>query len=224
MGNDIMPAGGQSSYIMSGKNQIYESYNTRVALWQLPYSDEYLKYDTDGNKWFDSDNESNEDEIQNAERGLKINMDRYKVRTKTAYYNDATYDVESKYPNKMTVKEKHGNNNVFVWIKDKFDRLVAEKVFNGDSHNGRKTVYKNIKQGENVFTIVKNYSYDTTKNRTTDIVNFAYTTKVAAFIKGCTEENEYYLLNGQQVDAKKSKDGEYKVKDKNGKVFKFKEE
>ena len=220
MGNSVVPSGGQSGYILSGKRAIGESYNTRVALWQLPYNENYLKYDADGSKWYESINNNGDDEIERTERALNMNMDKYKVRTKTIAYNDGTYSVESKFSNKNTVLESHGKEHVFVRIKNKFNQLVAEKIFNFSSKDGRKTVYKNIKQGEDTFTIVKVYSYDTTKNKATDVVNYAYTSMLSAFTRGGHLEKEYYMLNGKEVDAVKTGDGGYKIS-KNGKALTF---
>lgn len=221
MGNSIVPPSGQSSYILSGKQKQSESYNTRVAIWQLPNSNSsYLQYDSDDNRWYESINQWGENELENAERGLNIDMEKYKVRTKTTQYNDSTYDIESRYPNRSTVVEKHGKNHVLVWIKDKFNQIVAEKIFNSDSNDGRKTVYKNIRKGNDIFTVVKVYSYDTTKNKATDVANYAYTSLISTFTKGSKLEKEYYLLNGQEVQATKT-DGGYEVNSKNGKVLTF---
>ncbi len=220
MGNSVVPLGGQSGYIFSGKRTIGESYNTRVALWQLPYNENYLKYDADGSKWYESINNQGDNEIEQAEHALNMNMDKYKVRTKITDYNDGTYDIESKFPNQNTMLENHGKEHVFVWIKNKFNQLVAEKIFNFSSKDGRKIVYKNIKQGEDTFTVVKVYSYDTTKNRATDVVNYAYTSLLSAFTRGGHLEKEYYMLNGKEVNAVKTDNGGYKLS-KNGKALTF---
>ena len=220
MGNSIVPIKGHSGYLISGKRKIDETYNTRVALWHLPYNKNYLEYDNDDSRWFESSNKYGDDELEQAKLKFNINFDNYKISTKTTQYNDGTYNVESSYPNKMTVSETHGKEHVFVWIKDKFNRLIAEKIFNNSSSDGRKIVYTYIKQGENTFTIVKIYSYDTTKNKATDAVNYAYTSNLPDFIKGCIFEKEYYMLNGKEVKAKKI-DNSYRIISKNGKELTF---
>ena len=146
------------------------------------------------------------------------------MHTKTTTYKDSTQDIISKYPNGTKITEHHGENHVFVNIKDKNNRTVAEKIFNYDNNNGRKIIYQHIKQGENIFTIVRIFSYDTNKNRKTDIVNFGYTGLPSTLTDGCHLEKEYYLLNEEEVEAKKTEYFEYFVKDKNGKKLKFIEE
>ena len=65
------------------------------------------------------------------------------------------------------------------------------------------------------------YSYDTTKNKATDIVNFAYTSMLSALTKGCKLEKEYYMLNGKEVKAEKTDTGGYRINSKDGKILTF---
>jgi len=220
MGNSVPKSYGQLNFNMNYKQPVSVKYNTKVAMWQLPYDARYKEYDEDGTKWFESDNKNGNDEIENAEQNLHMSFTNYKVRTKTVWYDDNSYDVESRYKNN-TVTENHGENHVFVNIKDNSDRLVAEKIFGFDSTDGRKMIYKYDTNGNNVFTVVRIYSFDTTKNRATDVVNYGYTSDESALIKNCTFEKEYYMLNGKQVDAEKCDGGGYNVKDKDGKILTF---
>ena len=213
---------GKFGYTPSYKKTLSELYSTKVAIWQLPiYNASYRKYDTDDSKWFESENKNGQNEIDDIEQNLKINLSKYKIHSKTTTYEDYTYDIESIFPNRTKVYEKHGFNHVFVTIKDKFNRIVAEKIFGKHSNDGRKIIYTNINQGENIFTIAKVYSYDTTKNRATDVVNYAYTSLTSALTKGCKFEKEYYMLNGHQIKAEKIDDNTFRVKDKNGKILTF---
>jgi hypothetical protein len=190
----------------------------------VPYNPKLSLYDTDNNKWYESTNEYGNNEIEKAEKGLNESYTRYKVHTVTTTYIDSTQDITSKYPNGTKITEHHGENHILVNIKDKNNRTVAEKIFNYDSNEGRKTIYHHIKQGGNIFTIVRIFSYDTNKNRRTDIVNFGYTGLTSTLTNGCELEKEYYLLNGEEVKAKKTEYFEYFVEDKNGNQLKFTEE
>ena len=196
------------------------TYNAKVALWQLPYDSHYLDYDEDGSKWFESSNQNGNDEIEPAEKGLHKSFSEYKVRTRTIWYDDDTYEVTSKYKNN-TVDESHGENHVFVRIRDNSNQIVAEKIFGFDSNDGRKIIYKNYKQGDNTFTVVQLYKFDTTKNKATDIVNYGYTSDVSKLTNGCTFEKEYYLLNGKEVSVTKNDSGGYIVKNEDGKILTF---
>ena len=220
MGININP-NDKRNYTFSDRTVIDKSYNTKVALWHLPYNANYLKYDTDGSKWFEAINKNYDNEIENAEENLKISLNRYKVHTKTTIYSDNTQDIVSKYPNGNVTTERHGINHVFADIKDKFNRIVAEKIFNYDSNEGRKIIYKHIKQGDNIFTIVRVYLYDTSKNRKTDMVNYGYTNDLSTLTKGCELEKEYYLLNGKEVKAELTNDYNYSVKDMDGNTLIF---
>ena len=220
MGIKIKPDD-KRNYTSSYRAIIDESYNTKIALWQLPSNEKYLKYDTDGSKWFETVNQNYDNEIEEVEKNLKINLNKYKVHTKTTTYYDNTQDIITKYPNGNETIEKHGANHVLVNIRDRFNKLIAEKIFNYDNNKGRKITYQHIKQGDNVLTIVRVFSYDTNKNRKTDIVNFGYTNDFSTLTKGCELEKEYYLLNGKEVKAKLTKNNNYNVKDMNGKTIVF---
>jgi len=209
----------------SQKSVLRENYNIKVALWQVPYEMPFSKilkrYDSDKNSWLEYRNVSNENEIEEAERSVGSYLNQYKVLSKNTYYEDGTKDVISKYPNGTKIIEHHGDNSVFINIMDEKDRIVAEKVYSYDSSAGRKIVYQNIEKDDNIFSVARVYSYDTTNNRNTDVVNFGYTGKSSTLTKGCKLEKEYYLLNGEEVEAKCKNGSEYKVKDKSGKKYKF---
>lgn len=214
--------------LSSHKNIKKETYNIKVALWQIPYEHPFSKickrYDSDNNSWLEYRNNYNENEIEEAEKGVGSKLNHYKVATKNTYYDDGTRDIISKYPNGTIITEHRGDNSVFINIKDKNNRTLAEKVYSYDTNEGRKTVFQNIENDNNIFSIVKVYSYDTRHNRETDVVNFGYTNSTSTLTNGCHLEKEYYMLNGEEVDAECKKGGKYKVKDKNGKKFKFKAE
>lgn len=218
MGNTIPPS---SDYINSYKFKIHEQDNCRVAMWQLPYDSRYRKFDTDNSHWFESKNKYNQNEIDSVEKYLKISLSRYKVCTKTLKYKDHTIEEISKYPNGNQVMVTKTLKAVFVRIKDKFKDLTAEKIYNNESDNGRKIIYQHLKNGDNKLSIIKIYSYNTTKNKASDIVNFAYTSLFPTLTNGCKLEKEYYELNGQKVDAKKLNEYEYEVTDTNGQKLTF---
>lgn len=205
-----------------------ESYNIKVALWQMPHEQPYSKIckrcDSDNNSWLEYRNKYNKNEIEEAEKSIGSKLNQYKIVTKSTNYDDGSADVVSKYPNGTKITERYGENSVFVNIKDKNNRTVAEKIYGYDSTEGRKVVYQNIEKDNNIFTVAQVYSYDTRYNRKTDVVNFGYTNSTSTLTDGCHLEKEYYLLNGEEVDAKRKKNGKYKVKDKNGKNLKFKAE
>lgn len=202
------------------RQQKWITYNTKVAMWQLPYDSHYKDYDEDGSKWFETSNKKGNDEITLAEKGLHKRFSEYKVKTKTIWYNDDTYEVKSKYKNNI-IDESHGENHVYVSIRDDSDQLVAEKIFGFDSNDGKKIIYKNCKQGNDIFSVVQVYKFDTTKNKSTDIVNFGYTSDVSKLTNGCTFEKEYYLLNGKEVNVTKNDSGGYIVKNEDGKILTF---
>ena len=210
------------------KYVINESCNIKVALWQMPYEIPYSKickrYDSDNNGWLEYRNNHNENEIEEAEKTIGSKLCNYKVIARTTNYSDGTTDVISEYPNGTKITEHHEDNSVFVNIKDKDGRTVAEKIYSYETTKGRKVVYQNLEKDNNIFSVARVYSYDTRLNRKTDIVNFGYTNSAFTLTNGCYLEKEYYLLNGEEVKAKCKKDGKYKVKDKNGKKFKFKAE
>ena len=201
----------------------YETYNCRVALWQLPYDKRYSQYDIDKTNWFEAINKNYNNEIENAQKGLKKSFSRFKVYTYTVQYNKESAVEESTYPNGNKVKVIKNKNFVYTKITDKSGDIVAEKCFNIESKDGRKTLYKHLKQDGNTFTIVRVFSYDTSKNKSSDVINYGYTSLDAALTDGCSLEKEYYLLNGEEVKPKKLDYFEYCVKDKNGKKIIFTE-
>ncbi len=200
-----------------------ENYNTRVALWQMPYCSKYRFYDKDNSKWFETINKNYDNEIEKVEKGLGISLNRFKVYTKTIEYEDESVEEISKYPNGNEVKVTKGLNHVLVYIKDKEGRPVAEKIYNYQSNEGRKILYKYLKQGNNTLTIIQVFSYDTQKNKSSDIVNFGYTSLPSTLTDNCQFEREHYLINGQEAKLVESDCGEYIVKDKNRKKFIFKD-
>lgn len=232
MGKTVSSDYQQNSYIMSGKKPVREDYNIKIAIWQLPEDKRFRQFDTDNSKWFEASNYRrikkedgeeiiiHENEIENLEKSLNINLDKYKAITKTTTYNDRTKKVQSYYRN-YVVNESHGKNSLYVNIKNAINQIVAEKICGKDSNQGKKLIYQHIKNGDDTFTIVKVYTYDTTKNLATDVVNFAYTSLSSSLTKGCTFEKEYYLLNGKEVNATRNKNGEFSVKNKNGKKLTF---
>jgi len=201
-----------------------ETYNCRVAMWQLPYDKRYTKYDTDNSYWFETINRNYNNEIETAEKELKMSFSKYKVYTQTLEYYDNSVAETSKYPNGNKVKVIKNNNCVFTKITDKTGRVVAEKIFNFESNDGRKIIYKHLKQGDNVFTIVRVFSFNTIKNRKTDVINYGYTSLDSYLTKGCTLEKEYYLLNDKEVKAEKNNEFEYSVKDENNNKIIFTED
>lgn len=211
-------------YSLLYRSKTKERTSDRVALWQIPYDNRYREFDTDNSSWFESVNKHGENEIENAETNLMKSFRRYKVHTTTTEYDDNTVEETSVYPNGTQVNVSKGINHVYVAIKNKFNQLVAEKLYGRDSDDGRKTIFKYIKQGDNTFTIVKIYSYKTTKNKATDIINYGYTSDEATLTKGCNPEKEYYMLNGKETEAEKISDTEYRVTDINGNVLTFKAE
>ena len=201
-----------------------ETYNSRVALWQIPYDSRYSSYDTDKSSWFESVNKNFDNEIERVERKLNITLTRYKVHSKFQEYDNGQTTETSVYPNGNTVKVIKNNTYVFTKIIDKAGNVVAEKYYNDESNDGRKTIYKYIKQGDNTFTIVRVFSYDTTKNRSSDVINYGYTSLESTLTNGCKLEKEYYLLNGKDVEAEKINEFEYRVKDEKGKKLTFTED
>lgn len=219
MGYSVSAPCGQFNYNMSHKKGVSFTHNIKVAMWHLPYNSHYKDYDEDDTKWFEANNQQGNNEIKKAEQNLNISLSKYEVRTGTIRYDDGTYEVFSQY-NNHAIRETHGNNYLFVKITDNADDVVAEKVFGFDSNDGRKFLYKHYKNGKDTFTVVKVYSYDTTKNRATDVVNFGYTSDPSKLTNGCTFEKEYYMLNGKQTDVKKGNGG-YIVKNEDGKILTF---
>ena len=55
-------------------------------------------------------------------------------------------------------------------------------------------------------------------------MNFGYTNSTSTLTDGCHLEKEYYMLNGEEVEAKTKKGIKFKVKDKKGHKLKFKAE
>ena len=198
-----------------------ESYNCRIALWQIPYDNRYSRYDTDNSKWFESVNKNYDDEIENVEKKLNISLSRYKTYTQKLEYSDDSILERSIYPNGNVVQVTKTLDYVMVSIKNKVGQIVAEKVYNYTSNEGRKTIYKYYTQGENTFTVTRVFSYDTRKNRSSDIVNYGYTSLDSKLTDGCTLEKEYYTLNGQEVEAVLNDNFEYCVTDKQGKKLTF---
>lgn len=194
---------------------------TKVALWQLPYDSRYADYDTDNTSWFESQNKLHNNEIKKAERALKISLKEYEVRTRKLEYDDKSVTEISKYPNGNIVKTSKTNDYVSVEIRDKSGQVTAQKFYNYSSKDGRKIVYKNITKGGDTFTIVRIFSYDRTKNKSTDIINYGYTSQEANFIGGSSFEKEYYTLNGKEVKAELNDKNEYCVKNEQGKTVVF---
>lgn len=199
-----------------------QDYNCRVALWQIPYDSRYIEYDTDESKWFEAINKNNENEIANAEKNLHISLNKYKTYTQTLKYDDSSVSEMSIYPSGNIVKVEKTDDYVFVKIIDNSGKVAAEKCYNYSSNEGRKTIYKHFTQNDNTFTVVRIFSYDTTKNRSSDFVNFGYTSAESDLTKGCTLEKEYYLLNGKEVKAELNDNFEYSVKDEQGNNLTFK--
>lgn len=209
------------NYKSTYKRAINTSYNCRIALWHLPYDKRFSKFDTDDSKWLEYNNLNNENEIENLENTLHTRLNKYKTFTESTEYEDNTLIEESKYPNGNKIKVNKGLNHVFVEIRDKSGKIVAEKCYNYDCNEGRKTIYKHYTQGDDTFTIVRVFSYDTTKNPSSDIVNYGYTSLESKLTNGCTLEKEYYLLNGKEVKVKQTDGYEYKVKNSKGKITTF---
>lgn len=227
MGNEIN-LDEKYNYTLPNKTVASESYNTKIAMWQVPYNvalfDVFKRHDSDNSKWLETCNKNGENELEALGNELNKKLDGYKVQVQTTTYDDGSQKILSKYPNGTKTTEYFEDDYVFVNIKDKNNRTVAEKIFNYNSKEGHKTVYQNIKKNNNIFTIARMYSYDTSYNKKTDIVNFGYTNLPYALTNGCCLKKEYYMLNGEEVEVM-AKDGEkYKVKDKNGHKFKFKAE
>ena len=208
----------------SPKQLIDNTSKTRVAMWQIPYDSKYPEYDTDDSKWFESVNENYENEIENVEKELHISLNKYKTYTETLEFDDDSVIETSKYPNGNQVKVNKTPEFVMVEIKDKKGNIVAEKCYNYTDNSGRKTLYKYATEGDNTFTVVRIFSYDTTKNRSTDIINYGYTSEETKLTNGCTLEKEYYMLNGKEVKAEINKNGEYCVTDKHGNKLTFRVE
>lgn len=208
----------------SPKQIVDRTDNYRVAMWQIPYDSRYSDYDTDNSKWFEATNEVYENEIENVEKELHISLNKYKTYTETIEYDDESVTETSEYPNGNQVKVNKTPDFVMVEIKDKDGNIVAEKFYNYEDNKGRKNIYKHVKQGDNTFTVVRIFSYDTTKNRSTDIINYGYTSEESKLTNGCILEKEYYMLNGKQVKAVNNKNGIYSVKDKQGKILTFRVE
>ena len=196
-----------------------ETYNCRVAMWQIPYDKRYGKYDLDKSSWFETINKNYNNEIENVEKDLKVSFSKFKVYTHTLEYNDNSVTEISKYPNGNNVKVIKNNNYVLIKITNKSGDLVAEKFYNYESNEGRKTIYKHIKQGNNIFTIARVFNYDTTKNKSSDVINYGYTSLDSALTKGCTLYKEYYTLNGKEVKATKISDFEYRVDENDNKII-----
>jgi len=211
----------KSNYKLPERQTAFVSYNTKVAIWHLPYDKRYSSYDRDDSKWFETINEFGKNEVESAEKGLNTSFNKFKVHTRTTTFSDNTQETIIKYPNGTQSKEYQGDNYVFAKVKDKFGRLVAEKIYNYESNEGRKILYEHHKQDDNTFTIVRIFKYDTSKNRKTDIVNFGYTNLPSTLTKGCELVKVYYMLNGEEVKDVKKDDYKYCVKDKNGKKLKF---
>ena len=214
---------GYSKYERSNKSVKSVQYNCQVAVSRFP--DDYKIYNADNSDWYETKNKNKIDEIENLEKDLHVSLSRYKVYSVTTKYNDKSSKEELHYPNGnvVTINRKGGFN--FVVIKDKSGNVVAEKVFNAASNEGRKTLYKHYKQGDDTFTVVQVFSYDTTqKNTKFDTVDFGYTSQLSSLTNNCNFEKEYYLLNGKEVKAEQTSDSEYKVKNKDGKKLIFKAE
>ena len=206
---------------LSYKKVEHETYNSKVAMWQLPYDRNYLRYDKDKSKWFESINKNLDNEIEMVEKGMDMSLKRFIVYTKTVEYEDGTTQEISKYPNGNEVSVSHGDNHVFVNIKDRHKRQVAEKIYNYSSNEGRKILYKHLEKDGHVLTIVEVYSYDTTKNKSSDVVNYGYSSLPSTLTKGCELEKLYFLLDGEEVKANMNDNFEYIVKDKNNKKIVF---
>ena len=201
-----------------------ETYNCRVALWQLPYDKRYTRYDSDKSHWFETINQNYDNEIEKAEKALNVSFSKFKVYTHTLEYDNDSVTEISKYPNGNTVKVIKNDNYVFTKITDKNGNLVAEKFYNYWSDEGRKIIYKNITKDNNTFTIVRAFSYDTTKNKSTDVINYGYTSMESSLTNGCTLEKEFYLLNNKEIKPKKIGNSEYRIKDENGHKITFTED
>ena len=197
------------------------THNMKTALWQMPYNKEYLNYDEDGSRWFETYNANGNDELERVKKELKINTSDYLVLTETTYYEDGSYKISSKYPNRNTVIENHKNGCIYAKIKNKFNQLVADKIFNKSSKEGRKNIYETLTNGNNKLTIVKVYSYDTSKNKAYDIIDYGYTSSNSVLTDGCNFETKYYLLNGDEVSDVEFDGKEYIVKTKDGKILTF---
>ena len=217
----IKPDSDIINYKSSYRETKDKTYNCKIALWQIPYDKRFSKYDTDKSKWFESINKEADNEIESVEQDLQINLNKYKTYVKTIQYTDNTFEEKSTYPNGTIVTVKKGDNQVFVNIKDKFERVVAEKFFNNSSNEGRKVLYKHYTKGADTFTVVRVFSYDTTKNKSTDIVNYGYTSLDSKLTDGCTFEKEYYMLNNKEVKPTKINEYEFGVKNEKGKKLTF---
>ena len=193
-------------------------------MWQIPYDNRFADYDTDNSKWFESVNSVYENEIENVEKELHISLNKYKTYTHTLEYDDDSVTETSKYPNGNHVRVNKNSDYVIVEIKDKDGNLVAEKCYNYSDNTGRKTLYKYSSLGDNKFTVVRIFSYDTTKNKSTDIINYGYTSDESKLTNGCTLEKEYYMLNGKEVKAELNENGEYNVRDTKGNKLTFRVE
>ena len=130
MGTEINIHDKSNYHFSSGLSNI--SYNTKVAIWHLPYSRKYSAYDSDNTKWFESTNKKGFNEIEKFENDFNINLDKYKVHTKTTTYEDFSQNIVTEYPNGTKITECQGIDYVIVNIKDKNNRIVAEKIYNYD--------------------------------------------------------------------------------------------
>ena len=212
-----------SKYESSYKSIKSVKSNCMVAVRHL--ADECKIYDEDNSDWYETKNNNKINEIENIEKELKISLSRYKVYTKKTKYDDNSSEEEFLYPNGNNITIRRKGDYRSVVIKNNSGDIVAEKVFNIKSNEGRKILYKHYKQGEDTFTVVQVFSYDITQRNTKfDIVDFGYTSMPSALTNNATFEKEYYLLNGKEVKAEQTKSFEYKVKSKDGKKLIFKAE
>lgn len=209
------------SYNVSNNEIRHEMYNTRIALWRLPYDKRFKNYDSDDDKWLESNNHHRENEIEKLEKELNISLTKYKAYTRTVQYEDDSIHEITKYPTGNVVKIYQKGDFTSVTIRDNKDRIVAEKYYNAQSNDGRKVLYKYYEQDGNVFTIVRIFSYDTTKNKPSDVINYGYTSLYSTLENGCELEKEYYLLNGKSVKVKQEDEFTYKMRDSNGKKLVF---
>ena len=216
----IMSTSGYACFNMYNNYELYSNTYKKVPIWHLPDSIDCIDFDSDGSKWLEEANKNDEDEIslfKNSPKGKNVNLEPYSMEETFTIFNDQSIQIEGK-TRKYKILEKHPSDSemISITVKDRTNKVVAEKIYNIEQDDGRKLIHLYGENGNDKFEVVRVYPFQPSQNKATDVVNFVYTSEFSKFIRGGIFEHEYYLLNGKEVKAEQISMYEYEVTDENG--------
>jgi len=184
----------------SAPKPIFITNRITVPIFHLPSElrEVVSEYDTDFNNSLDSSSTVGENELAKI---MGLDLSKYYIKETVKLMSDNSLQITRKMPNGMEITEKHGDNLSHEILSDKDGNPLVEKLYNDNDSNDRKILYNNMGSGDNKFQVLKIYEYDSKKNYSKDLINFAHDKDAGELTNRCKYIGETYLYNGKEVDS-----------------------